>query len=295
MYNILIKHILLILFILPLILFYSQVISIDVENESDFFNLLNSSQDNLTINIDSKIIINKDCKIKNSFEKLTFIGKDKDTSTLYFSNITSQFYFTENVKEIEFKNISITGNIFFDNNININIISSSISGSINSNYEKKSGTIKLNDIDFLSSTISTDYCVNLSGNVYMDNTRFYGSSLCKRRLFNFNGLNKYRLEVTGSYFNCDYQCACMKVDKGNNVYVHSSFFDKGYVKDDGMDDMSIGGAGIRIINSHSVIQYSSFRDTYSEKGGGAFQLENTLSFIADHIDATNVTSIDFVN
>jgi len=246
----------------------------------------------LTINISSnkKIDIQNNVKIVKSFGKLEFIGDNGDTSVLNFINSESQLYFTENVKEIEFRNLSIIGNLFFENNINVTFNSVLIFGSINSNFDKYNENVSLINVNYQSSTISTDYCINLGGNVYIDNSQFLGSSLCKLRLLYFSGLEKYNLEIKNSYFDGNYQCPCLKVDRGKNVNINSSYFTRGYIGE--LNNLNGGGAAIKFSRSDTFIQNCTFKDIYSEMRGGVFELENTHSFKADNLEAYNVTSVD---
>jgi len=249
--NHLINYVYIFLFIsLTLIFQKVKSVSVYIRDELDLQNYLNNDKDSLTINISSnkKINIQNDIKIVNSIGKLKFVGTNGDTSVLNFINNGTQLYFTENVKEIEFQNLSIIGNLFFENNINVNFKSVSIFGSIDSNFDKYNEKVSFTNVNYQSSTISTDYCINLGGNVNINNSQFLGSSSCKLRLLNFNGLNKYNLDIKNSFFDGNYQCPCLKVDNGKNVNIYSSHFTRGYIDELKDTDLNCGGLLLNLIN-----------------------------------------------
>jgi len=242
MSNNLMNHICFFLFIF-LTLICQKVKSIYVKDELDLQSCLSNDKDSLTINIspNKNIDIQNDIKIINSIEKLKFEGDNENTSVLNFINNGTQFYFTENVKEIEFQNLSIIGNLFFENNINVIFKSVSIFGSIDSNFDKYNEKVSFTNVNYQSSTISTDYCINLGGNVNINNSQFLGSSSCKLRLLNFNGLNKYNLEIKNSHFDGNYECPCLKVDKGKNINIYSNYFTRGHIDELEDTDLNCGG------------------------------------------------------
>ncbi|OUM60027.1 hypothetical protein PIROE2DRAFT_14321 [Piromyces sp. E2] len=262
--------------------FTEKVKEIELRNLSIVGNLYFDNN----LNINSIIDINNDCKIDNTFDKLSIVGNNKESSILKFTNNENTLYFTEKVKEIELRNLSIVGNLYFDNNVNIVLESVSISGNIDSNFDKKNENVKLINVIYEASSFQKNNCINLGGNIEIKNSKFYGSSLCQERLFNFNGLNKYNFKAENSYFSGEYHCPCLNIDKGNNVYIDSCSFEKAYSSED-----NIGGAGIRIINSKSNIKNSNFTDIVSVKEGGAFYLDNIKTFVAEHLEVHNTTSI----
>jgi len=241
MNSIISNHLLFFLYVLILLCYIVK--SVSIKNESDLLSLFNKNdnQSNLIINIDSEIQINNNIKIENSFEKISFIGNDKDTSKLVFSNEEYQLYFTENVKEIEFKNLSIKENLFFDNNINVSFDTVNIYGSIDSNFEKNNEKIYFLNVSFTASNLPTDFCVNLSGNIEIDNSIFLGNKACQKRLFHFNGLDKYKLDIKNSYYNGNYECPLIRINNGKNVELYASYFDKGYINIDDEEDPDCGG------------------------------------------------------
>ncbi|OUM60026.1 hypothetical protein PIROE2DRAFT_14320 [Piromyces sp. E2] len=263
----------------------------DINSEADILNLINiKGQSNLELNINSIIDINNDCKIDNTFDKLSIVGNNKESSILKFTNNENTLYFTEKVKEIKIKNLSIIGNLYFDNNVNIVLESVSISGNIDSNFDNKNENVKLINVIYEASSFQKNNCINLGGNTEIKNSKFYGSSLCQERLFNFNGLNKYNFKAENSYFSGEYHCPCLNIDKGNNIYIDSCSFENAYSSVN-----NTGGAGIKILNSKTNIRYSNFTDIVSVNKGGALYLDNINSFLADHLEVNNVTSFELVD
>ncbi|OUM68428.1 hypothetical protein PIROE2DRAFT_3876 [Piromyces sp. E2] len=241
---------------------------------------------NIDIYIDSTIIIHDDYYINNYLEKLSIIGNGRENSILEFSNKLNKFYFSENVQEIELKNITIIGNLFFDNNIKVNLDSISISGYIDSNFEKQNEKIKMYNVLY-NGTLSSNNnkCINLGGNIEIEKSKFYGNWLCKERLLKFNGLNKYNISIKNSYFSGEYQCSGLIIDKGNLVDIDSCVFEKVFNSNNDLE-----GTGIKIINSKTFIRYSTFKNIYGVNVGGALYMDNVYEFEADHLDINNVTS-----
>ncbi|ORX44835.1 hypothetical protein BCR36DRAFT_300750 [Piromyces finnis] len=287
--NVILNNFYLLIFLnISLILISQKVKATSIKNEYDLNNIIKKKdQSNLILNIDSNINISSNISIMNSFQKISFIGNDKDSSVLKFTNKNYKIYFSENVKEIEIINITLYGNLQFNNNIIINLNSTSINGNIYSNSNKKDGYINISNVTYRATSVSTDYCVDLSGNIEIDNSLFFGSTLCGLRLFNFNGLNKYYLKIKDTYFNGEYKCSCLSINRANDVNIYSSSFENGY-----NSELNYGGGGIYIIDSKIFIQYCTFKNIFSEKNGGVLHIDNALSFTADHIDVYNSTSVN---
>jgi len=53
-------------------------------------------------------------------------------------------------------------------------------------------------------------------------------------------------------------------------------------------------AAIKIVKSDTIVKNCTFKDMYSGMRGAVFELENTHTFMAENIDAYNITSIDTV-
>jgi len=216
------------LFYVILLLFILNPVSSIVQNEKDLINVLSGDEKEVVINLDSTIDISNDIIIYNSYEKLSIIGKSVDTSILNFKDISGKLHFAQKVKEIELKNISIIGNIYFDNNKIISISSVSLTGNINSNFDTDNEFIKIENFKYKSSAFQSVNCLDLSGNIEIKNSEFYGSSSCLNRLINFEGLEKYKLSIQDSYFSGEYSCLFINVNKGLNITINGSTFEKGF-------------------------------------------------------------------
>ncbi|ORX84042.1 hypothetical protein BCR32DRAFT_242928 [Anaeromyces robustus] len=257
-----------------------------VENENELKSALSSSENELTIKINTKIILNSDIVIDKKFEKLSFIGTSVDTSSIQFSNLTHQIYFKENVQEIEIFYISIFGNIRFENNVDISIDEVNLYGSIDSNFESKSNLIEISNFNYYPSSIYRDNCINLEGNVLLEDSFIYGNSFCQNRLLNYNGLDKYTITIVNTKFSGEYECSCVNINNGLNVSIKDSLFEKAYAS-----SSTDGGAALRIDYSYVTIKNCEFRENYSESNGGSFYLNNNYKFDADKLTVFNTTAI----
>jgi len=210
-----------------IIFLLSSANSYIANNEYELNDLLNKNENELLLNINSQIIINESLNIKKTYQKISFIGNSFETSKLLLSNVTNQIYFNENVKEIEFKNISIIGKLYFDNNNKISISNTNIEGYIDSNMNENN-YIELSNVSYKPGSISINNCINISGNVNIYYSEFIGNNLCMNRLINFYGQDKYKLNIKNSYFNGEYSCSGLNIDNGLEININESSFENFY-------------------------------------------------------------------
>eukprot|EP00833_Pecoramyces_ruminatium_P003702 jgi/Orpsp1_1/1177734/evm.model.c7180000062623.1 len=201
-----------------------------ITNEDEFRTILSSGSKEIEINVENKIDLNDHINIYESYNKISIIGNSGENSILNFINPYGQIYFGENVADIEFLNISINGNINFNNNKRITLKNSSLTGYIYSNFEKSNEYIKLTNFSYKTSNVQSYHCINLGGNIEIENSEFYGSSLCQNRLFDYTGLDKYKINITNSYFSGGYSCPCINIINSVNVNIENSTFEKAYTK-----------------------------------------------------------------
>ncbi|ORX47574.1 hypothetical protein BCR36DRAFT_398414 [Piromyces finnis] len=214
-----------------LILFITNLVnSILIQNENDLRSILanNENENEKEINLDSIINIDDSLVIKNPYKKLSFIGKSSEISSLKFEDISKELHFTDNVKEVILKDLSIIGNIYFDNNIKVTISSVSLIGNIYSDFKNNNEYLKIKDFKYKSSTFPSNNCINLGGNVEIENSEFFGSISCKNRLINYEGLDKYKMSIQNSYFNGENSCPFINIKNGINITINESRFEKGF-------------------------------------------------------------------
>ncbi|ORX47570.1 hypothetical protein BCR36DRAFT_295030 [Piromyces finnis] len=271
------------LFFLILITYVYSVIV----DEAQFADLISKIDDEIIINIDSEIYISNDFIVNDNHKKIIIIGKSVETSFIKFENLSNKLYFGENVKEIEIKNISIIGNIFFNNIKSVFFDSVSITGNIDSYFDIDiNDYIKFKNVTYNPSSYSSDNCINLSGNVEIVDSTFKGSSQCNNRLFNFFGLEYYDLYIENSNFSGEYKCGCVNIDKGHEVNIYKSTFDNAYVP-----KIFEGGGGLKIKNSNTHLKNCNFTNNYVMHEGGALYLEDIFGFEADGLEVVNNTAI----
>ncbi|OUM60023.1 hypothetical protein PIROE2DRAFT_14317 [Piromyces sp. E2] len=264
---------------------------INISNESEFLNILDSkdNQNEIHININSKISINKSFNITTSIKKISIIGYSREMSIIEFPNLSDILCFGKNVKEIELKDISFKGNIFFDNNSRVTLDSISFIGNINSNFDDNNNDyIKIKNSIYKAFSYKTNYCIYLGGNIEINNSKFYGDSSCFKNLFYFNGSNIYNLKLTNSFFSGEYKCSCLYIENGNKIDINSSLFSNGFVPKN-LDEQ---GSGITIFHSYTQIKNSTFKNFYSEWSGGSLYLDNTYDFIGEDLEIHNSTAYE---
>jgi len=200
-----------------------------ISNENEFLKIISGDKENLELHIKNEINFNDNVNINKSFNKISIIGNSTKNSKLNFINLYKKLSFSEKVNEIEIINLSITGNVYFNNSKKITINNVSIKGYINSNFDKiNNENVKISNFIYNTSNYSSNVCVNLGGNVEIENSKFYGSSSCQERLFDFNGLDKYKLSIKNSYFSGEYGCPCLQVNNSTNSYIEDSIIEKAF-------------------------------------------------------------------
>lgn len=226
--NIITKRIIIYSILISFSFIYIRVNADTIKSEDDFIDLIEKNkQSELEINISSIINIQNSFNITKSLKKLSIIGKSKETSAINFLDLTNRLYFGKNVNEIELTNISFNGNIYFDNNNKVTMNFVYIYGSINSNYDINNGYINIYNSTYDSSPIPDNECITLSGNIDIDNSKFFGSK-CNLYTINFNGLDKYSFSLKNSYISGEYRSSCLIINQGLSVNIDASTFDKGY-------------------------------------------------------------------
>ncbi|ORX87195.1 hypothetical protein BCR32DRAFT_299180 [Anaeromyces robustus] len=300
-----------IILLLLLFIFYiltPPIYSITVKNEKEFNDvILNHKSETLEININSEIIINneKNTNITKSLKKLSIIGNSQKDSILNFPDLTKQYFFNENIKEIEIKNIYLIGNIYFNRNQKISLDVVTLEGSIKSNFDKeennnednednednennednKDNTINFNNFSYWPSESSyNDYeCLSLSGNVNIQSSTFFGSDLCQKAIINYSGLNKYNLFINNSTFNGNYQSPSLYIDEAQNIEISNNIFYNSFSLEN--------GGSITINKSYTSITDCTFINSLCMENGGVFYLDNVIWFNAENINVTNSTAL----
>jgi len=197
-----------------------------VESENEIINFLSRSDNDVTLNINSKIDIINEIKINSSIKKLSIIGNSIDSSII---NLKYPLYFNSYLKEIEIKNIFIYGNLFFNNNEKITINTVYLNGYIDSDFNKtNNNNVEITKLIYKPTLESIENCINLSGNIIINKSNFNGNSSCRNRLLHYNGFNKYTLDIKECNFNGEYECPFLSIQNALNANIETSYFEKGY-------------------------------------------------------------------
>eukprot|EP00833_Pecoramyces_ruminatium_P008952 jgi/Orpsp1_1/1182984/evm.model.c7180000083373.1 len=258
-----------------------------VKNEDEFRETLSNGSNKIEINLKQIIDIKDHVYVFDTVKKISFTGSSPEKSILNFAISEGQIYFGENVSEIEFSNISINGNIFFDNNERITLVNSTMNGYIYSNFEKNSNEyVKITNFSYRTSNYPSYSCINLGGNLEIENSKFIGNSYCENRLLDYVGLDKYEISINNSYFSGEHGCPCLNIANSVNADIENSIFEKGYSK-----PYIAGGAAIGITYSSTYIKNCTFKDMLSHSSGGTFNLNNNYQFKAEYLNIYNTTSL----
>jgi len=194
----------------------------------------NESINDLTLIIGNGIIdIAKNITLNNKIHNLIIIGDSKDNSTLNFNTLNTDFIFVKSVNKIKLNKITIKGSLKFFNNIEVEIDDVNIYGTLTFNNQCSSTkctenqSININNLNFYSETDSNEYCINLFGNVKINNALFYGNPSCKNGIMKYDGENINNIEITNSYFNGEFSNQCLKIVNSLKSYILSSTFRNG--------------------------------------------------------------------
>jgi len=198
-----------------------------IKNENEVINTLSKSTSNkVSLNINSEIDLTKNITINNSIKTLYITGDSPDSSKL---NLKYPLYFNSNIKELEIKNISINGNLFFKNNKKIKLTTVNLNGYIDSDFDENSNNhIEIAKLNFRSTKKSVENCINLSGNININKSNFYSNSSCENRLLHYNGYKKYTFDLKESNFDGEYECSFLSIEEASNANIESIIFEKGY-------------------------------------------------------------------
>ncbi|ORX53773.1 hypothetical protein BCR36DRAFT_284080 [Piromyces finnis] len=282
------KNLLLHLIILLLNLCIGGVKLEVVKDEKDLLKIISSNIKILEINVENEINITNNINV-NSFEKVIISGGSTENSILNFLNLSHYLHFDNGVKEIQLNSLSIRGNLYFHDNLKINIQNVHLTGNINSKFDIRNEYINISNFKYESSSNESDNCINLrGGNVNINNSTFFGSSSCQNRLINYNGNgdDKYNLIIKDSYFSGEYQCPILDIINGFNIDINNSIFEKAY-----SSESIEGGSVMHALNSYVYIKNCTLKDNLSSEKGGAFYLYDLYDFEADHLDIFNTTSL----
>ncbi len=101
---------------------------------------------------------------------------------------------------------------------------------MDSDFNKNSNNyVEIKNLNYTTSEkLKLGNCINLSGNVKIDNSYFYGNSSCENRLLHYNGFGKYTLKLQKSNFDGNYECPFLSIENALNANIETSYFEKGY-------------------------------------------------------------------
>lgn len=94
------------------------------------------------------------------------------------------------------------------------------------NTEKRN-LIEMNNFKYFALIDLKYNCINLYGNVKINNSYFYGNPLCKNSLIYYNGKNINNIDIINSYFDGVYSNNCLTIIDSIKSNIYSSIFERG--------------------------------------------------------------------
>jgi len=176
---------------------------------------------------------------------------------------------------------------FRKKNKKITIDSVNLNGYIDSDFDEDSNnSIEITKLNYKPNGESVENCINLSGNIKINESNFNGNSSCRNRLLHYSGFEKYTLDLKKSKFNGEYECPFLSVENALNANIETSYFEKGY-----SSRYIEGGAGMMATFSTININDCTFNDILSFNDGGAFNFKNNIQVEGSNLYFNNVTSL----
>eukprot|EP00833_Pecoramyces_ruminatium_P005720 jgi/Orpsp1_1/1179752/evm.model.c7180000070648.1 len=284
----------------------ASIVTINNENELlNSFELANNNKDELIINInDVTLELFDNIDIYSSVKKLCIIGTSKENSILKFNDISKGMILTnlnyELNQEIKFVNLTFSGrmeiysivnvifedvvyngNLYFDK-LNKNILNSK---EYNYNREYLNKNLKMNitmsRIIYNALTLTPYRCINLYGNVVINESNFYGHESCVNAIIQYNGDGINNIDISSSYFNGMYKNECIYIYNSVSASIEFSTFENG--------ESYVGG--ILTYNGSIKINNCTFKNFYTPEYGGVFFIYYPQYFSADKINIYNSTAI----
>ncbi|ORX42623.1 hypothetical protein BCR36DRAFT_337130, partial [Piromyces finnis] len=145
-------------------------------------------------------------------------------------------------------------------------------------------TITLKRILYNAYTNTAYRCINLFGNVIIDDSEFYGHSSCVDTILDYNGEYYNYLSISNSYFNGMHSNKCLKIYNSALATIDSCSFENGLAN-------VYGGGAMLTYYSNVEVKNCKFKDIYSPYYGGIFYILYPISFTADGLDIHNSTAI----
>ncbi|OUM58192.1 hypothetical protein PIROE2DRAFT_16618, partial [Piromyces sp. E2] len=240
--------------------------SITITNEKELINIINNDKvsNELEIKInDIKIDIFNEIAIENeNIKKLTIRGSSKNISILNFFNTSHnknniKFIF-KSIPKIYISHLTINGNLHFFKNSNIIIEDVNLNGtldidkitynglSVSNNYidndynqnniyriidKKENSDVNILLQNFIFKGLpntSRESCINLYGNVVIEQSEFYGNPECTDSILQFYGKNEYKITIKDSKFDGVYSNNCLFIYEAQDSSIEFSTFEKGY-------------------------------------------------------------------
>jgi len=86
-------------------------------------------------------------------------------------------------------------------------------------------TVNMKRILYNGLVDSKDNCLNLYGNIDINDSKFYGSPFCEDSVIYYNGENVNSINISNSYFNGMYSNNCINISNGFSTNINSSSFE----------------------------------------------------------------------
>jgi len=200
------NHLVLFYFIFYFYVLSDKVFGKNIKNSNDFINGLKDEEEIFILQND--IILSNEDALNVHSKKVVISGKSKNTNISFSNNFSINLSFLSNCEEIELKNISITGNIKFNNNHNIKFDNVFFNGyfiSVNDNEINNNSTLQLlnSELHLVNEYIGYEiYNYNLD----IKNSEIYGNDVLNLNLMSIiNERNNTKsIVIDNTYFSGNY-------------------------------------------------------------------------------------------
>eukprot|EP00833_Pecoramyces_ruminatium_P012476 jgi/Orpsp1_1/1186508/evm.model.d7180000051097.1 len=274
---------------LLLILFIVNIVNsqnIQVSNEKEFENALNSSSSKIIIT--STITLEKNYMLKS--KNGLIISGYKPDIMLIFKNETHGLQLKK-INNVEISNLIFIGNLEIYNCTKTSILNIKFDGLLrselleNNNFEIDN--ITYNNSQYQKSENGIEFN---GGNIIINNSKLYGSrSISKYIMFTYTPNNEIdenvdiisKVKITNSTFSGEYSSGLIK-SSYSYIEIENSNFINGNVDDYGT---------LNIKNSRAIVNNCIFKNNYSNQCGGTFSLIEDR-FQGMNLSFDNSTSYD---
>ncbi|ORX56628.1 hypothetical protein BCR36DRAFT_409820 [Piromyces finnis] len=262
------------------ILFIVEINCIIINTSNGFIENINKKEK--IFQIQEELFIDNINVIDIKSSSFSLSGKSIKSVLSFINSIT----FSENCENIEIKDITINGDLYFHNNKKIifqNVIYNGVFISNNENLNKIP-SIEIHNSELHLSNRSNGFEIN-NYHVNINNSNFYGNNKYNLYLLKSNGIKDHftTININNSYFNGNYFNSGIQ-SSYTNITCFNTKFEKLF-----NTKILNGGAALSLSYTNCLLNSTEFNNNYSESYGGSIYLKYTYNTTINNIDFKNTT------